>query len=373
MKKTFVSLAFLLSVVSCNTPENRSKSVEVVKLTEKTLPPVQPLKLEEIKLPEEYTMGDGYCLVYQDTILLVLKDGDPYPMSHMLTLVNMNTGEKIGEYFTRGLGPEELLSTLPRFSHNRLDIHCYTTGKLVAFNVDSAIVYGNDYTPNIIIRYNNRPIGDFGSMDDTLFLTTNPYYLAGCKVCKENAKLPEFYWYGISGFSMPEYKDSDYKKIKYLTSDVSGSSISINKGKKRVVCCYNIQPYIRIFDLDLNLTKEIVGPEPDDGIYIPDKNLNFMYFKDGIDFYYHSATCDNDNIFVFNYRIYKYPFGRSLAEKMKESTEIFRLDWDGNVIGRYSAKGNHIFLFTYSSNSNSLYLWIRDDDGEYHLYTAKLD
>jgi len=375
MKKFFAIISLLLSIISCSNVDNSNGQFEIVALEEDALPIIQPLQLEKIDLLEDYTMGDGDCIIYQDTILIVLKDGDPYPLTHILTLVNMNSGQKIGEYFTRGMGPDELLSELQRFSHNHVDINCYTTGKLVSFNIDSAIVYGNDYKPNII-QPTNYSFGEWSSMDDTLFLTSNSFYFDGdIKECKENAKLPEFYWYSKSGKFTPEYKESDYRKIKYMTSDVSGSTISINKKKNRVVCCYLHQPIIKVFDSNLKLIKIIKGPEPDDGKYIPIKDMNFIYFDENVgnNYYYSLATCDDDNIFVINNRIHKYKDGPyHFSEKKCQNTEIFRLDWNGNVIGRYSAKGKEIFYGNYSKNSNSLYLWT-NEDGEGCMYKAKLD
>ena len=278
MKKIIVAIGLLLFITSCNNTR-KDEQCETITLKEETLPPLQPLKLEKIELSENYTMGLSNCYIYQDSILIVVKNGDPYPLTHMLTLVNMNTDEKIGEYFTRGQGPNELLSTNPRLSRNYLDICCYTTGKLVPFNIDSALIYGNDYKPNII-QHSNNGFGEWGSMDDTLFLTTNSFYFDGYKGCKENAKLPEFYWYSKSGKFTPEYKESDYKKIKYLTSHVYLSTISINKQKNRIVCCYYYQPYIKVFDLEMNLIRKINGPEPDDGEYIPWNDMGSLFFNE---------------------------------------------------------------------------------------------
>lgn len=363
MMRLFFAIMLLLTIVSCDNSTLSNSQVDIVELKEETLPPVVPLKLEKVDLPEEYTMGNSTCIMYQDTILIALKDGDPYPLKYMLTLVNMNTGEKIGEYFTRGQGPNELLSTLPRFSHNCLDIYCYTTDKLIPFNIDSAIMYGVNYKPTII-RHDKTMFGEWCSMDDTLFLTTNMFYFDGSTDYKNNAKIPEFYWYSKSGRITPEYKESDYKKAMPMALDVSGSTISINKDKKRIICCYSHQPYVKIFDLDMNLLKIVSGPEPDDTKYIVlDGNRIYFDLKDGRTDYYSYAVCDDDNIIVINERLHK---------KKRVEPELFKLDWDGNVIGRYSANGKRIYTHNYCNNSNTLYLWVLED-GEGCMYKAKLD
>jgi len=372
MKNLIIAIILLLSIISCSNSGKTQKPFEIITLNEKSLPPVQSLNLEKVDLSEEYTMGNSSCFIYQDTVLIVLKDGDPYPLTHMLTLVNMNTGEKIGEYFTHGQGPQELLSVLPRFSYNRLDLCCYTTNKLISFNIDSALIKGCNYIANILYA-NNYKFSEWASIDDTLFLTTNPFYFDGCKECEENSKLPEFYWIGKNGTFTPEYKNTDYKKIKYLTSDVYSQTISINKEKKRIVCCYEYQPYIKIFDDKLNVIKKIDGPEPDDGKYEPIDNFIYFHINTGINHYYYSATCDSENIIVINRRNHSYKDDiDEINEFENRNSEIFRLDWDGNIIGRYKAKGKHIIHENYCKSSNTLYIWTKED-GEGCMYKAKLD
>ena len=361
MRKIITISTFLLVIFSCNNAEKKNGQCEIIILKEETLPPVQELKMEKVDLPEDYTMGESVCHIYQDSILIVKKNGDPYPLTHLLTLVNMNTNEKIGEYFTRGLGPDELLSMLTRFSHNYLDILCYTTGKLIPFNIDSAIMHGNNYKPNIIC-YDKIMFGDWCSMDDTLFLTTNIFHFDCGNDFYNNAQLPEFYWYSKSGIITPEYKESDYKKIK-MANDVSGSTISINKNKNRVVCCYKHQPYIKVFDLNMNLLRKITGTESDDGKYaVINENRIYFDLNEGRTDYYYYATCDDDNIFVINSRFHK---------KKQVEPEIFKLDWNGNIMARYNTNGMQIRTQNYCKNSNTLYLWV-NEDGERCLYKAKL-
>ena len=55
------------------------------------------------------------------------------------------------------------------------------------------------------------------------------------------------------------------------------------------------------------------------------------------------------------------------------NAELFRFDWDGNLIARYSLGGKHLYGgITYSKSSNTLYFCILDDDGECYMYKAKL-
>ena len=103
MKYFFCLVFFVTFVLACNTEQTYQTDYEVVNISEETLPPVKPLKLEKINVQEDYLMG-AMCFVYHDTVLLVVKTYDPYPLTHMVTIVNMNTNTKIGEYITRGEG-----------------------------------------------------------------------------------------------------------------------------------------------------------------------------------------------------------------------------------------------------------------------------
>lgn len=369
------AMLMIVAVAGCNS-EKQNGQYEIVTLQEETLPPVQPLQLEKININEDYIMGNPQKWIYQDSILIVLKYSNSYPLKKLLTLVNLNTGNIISDYFSSGRGPGELLGAIGKLSNNRLDILSNQTGRLVSVNIDSAIMYGNAYKPIMIIP-EQYSFSEWCALDDTLFLTVNDYYFDGNnEYCKANAQLPEFYWYDKYGKSVPEYYESDYREVKYQVQNISRLTISINKKKNRVVCCNYFRPYIKVYDLDLNPIRRIIGPEPDDGKYSPMDDFGIIFFDEnkGKNYYYSSVVSDNDNIFVYNFRAhnFKEPGEEQRLEKKNENAEIFRLDWDGNVIGRYSAKGKIIWQFNYCKNSNTLYLQIIDEDGEGYMYKAKL-
>ena len=382
MKRTTLFCAALaIGLAACNKQPNN-----VVTLQEEKLPPVQQLQLEKIDLPEDYTMGRNSLYIYQDSVLIVRKFKDPFPMKKMVTLVNLNNGEIIGEYFTNGRGPRELLASYAQLSFNHLDIMC-PSGKLVPFNLDSAIMRGNDYKPDIIRTERTNFTSEWCSVDDTMFLTGNDYYFDGViDGCESYTKLPEFYWFTKSGRCIPEYNESDYVGVKYKMNDISREYFSINKQKNRVVCFNAYRPYAKVFDMDLNLIRRINGPEPDDGRYIIDENIGGGWWNEsyGRNFYYRSPAADDESIFVLNERTHRFVEKKVDIQHIQESidymtetraanAELFRFDWDGNLIARYSLGGKHLYGgITYSKSSNTLYFCILDDDGECYMYKAKL-
>ena len=380
MKRTHLFIAALaIGLAACN--KQSTDNCEIVTLQEEKLPPVQQLQLEKIDLPEDYTMGRNSLYIYQDSVLIVRKFQNPFPMKKMVTLVNLNNGEIIGEYFTNGRGPRELLASYAQLSFNHLDIMC-PSGKLVPFNLDSAIMRGNDYKPDIIRTERTNFTSEWCSVDDTLFLTGNNYYFDGViDGCESYTKLPEFYWYSKSGRCIPEYNESDYIGVKYKMDNISREYFSINKQKNRVVCFNSYRPYAKVFDMDLNLIRRINGPEPDDGKYYIAAFMSCVWWDEsyGRNFYYRTPYGDDENIFVWNERTHRYTEDDSekLSNKMTETraanAEVFRFDWDGNLIARYSLGGKHLYGgITYSKSSNTLYFCILDDDGECYMYKAKL-
>lgn len=110
--KTIICAALAIGLAACNSQQNTDG--KIITLKEDALPPLQELKLEKIDLPEDYTMGTHVCYVYQDSVLIVVKDNNPFPLRKMITLVNLNNGNIIGEYFSYGRGPGELFNI---FSH----------------------------------------------------------------------------------------------------------------------------------------------------------------------------------------------------------------------------------------------------------------
>ena len=390
MKRTNLFIAALaISLAACNSGKS-NLGYEIVTLEEEKLPPVQQLQLEKIDLPEDYTMGQNSLYIYQDSVLIVSKFQNPFPMKKMVTLVNLNNGEIIGDYFTNGRGPRELLASYTQLSFNHLDIMC-PSGKLVPINLDSAIMRGNDYKPDIIRTERDDFPSEWCSVDDTMFLTGNNYYFDGViDGCESNAKLPEFYWFTKSGRCIPEYNESDYVGVKYKMNDISREYFSINKQKNRVVCFNSYRPYAKVFDMELNLIKRINGPEPDDGKYRIDDYMDGVWWNEsyGRNFYYRSPYGDDENIFVLNERTHRFVEKEIDIQRLQESvqenidymlktvdanTELFRFDWDGNLIARYSLGGKHLYGgITYSKSSNTLYFCILDNDGESYMYKAKL-
>ena len=376
MKYFFCLVFFVTFVLACNTEQTYQTDYEVVNISEETLPPVKPLKLEKINVQEDYLMG-AMCFVYHDTVLLVVKTYDPYPLTHMVTIVNMNTNTKIGEYITRGEGPNEILSTLPYFGNNTLDIQCVYTRKAISFNVDSAMALGSLYQPRIIVPEENIYL-TFRTFDDSLLIAENMYYFDGCDKFRTDPALPQYYYIDKKGKYIPDFKKSDYDMIKFMPGNCTGGAICVNRAKNRFVSCYGYQPVIKVYDTQLNQIRQINGPEPNDAEYTLEADGFTLFFnrKNGVCHYYNGSYYDDECIFVQNLRNYKWKRtkeGETYSQLERETTELFKLDWDGNVIERYSAKGFTVLPITYSKTTNTLYLYLSDEFGEVNLYKAKLD
>lgn len=366
--KTIFCAALAIGLAACNSGKSTGEC-EIITLQEKKLPPVQTLQLEKIDLPEEYTMGMHVCYVYQDSVLIVVKDNNPYPLRKMLTLVNLNNGGIIGEYFSYGRGPGELFNIFSQLSLNYLGLVSFEMRRFVSFNLDSAIMYGNAYKPNII-NFDKYYFAGWSAIDDTSFMTSNIYYYDGTlSGCEANVNLPEFYQFTKSGRSIPEYNESDYNGAVYM-DHVSREYLSVNRQKNRVACFCAYKPCAKMFDLDLNLIKRINGPEPDDGKYAINDMIGVWWNESyGRNEYYSVPTCDDENIFVVNFRTHK----KWAPKLMDDNAQIFRFDWDGNLIGRYSVEGRRFYGYpTYSKTSNIMYLWMKADEGEGRMFKAKL-
>lgn len=370
MRKLFTILISLLSV-SCNISKTNIDNQSIV-LSDKDMPQVVPLKLEKINLNEDFLIRSS-CYMYHDSILIVLKEGEPYPLTHMVTLINMNRGNKIGEYFTYGQGPNEFMSSLGYLGGNCLDIRCYVTNKFISFNIDSALIKGKNYNATIV-NPEETIFLDCRTINDTTLLATNMFFFDKCADFNANAEIPEFFTINSNGRILPNTQSINFEKLKCLPANVTGCEISVNTNKQRIVCCYHYQPYIKVFDLNMNQIRQINGPEPDDGKYKLEDDNYMLFFDGGVNHYYLQAFNDDENIFVLNNRTHNWTrdyVGEMYSRKENLTTEIFRLDWEGNVIGRYSAKGYNLLYVTYSNTSNTLYIWL-NDNGEKALYKAKL-
>ena len=364
MKKfSVVCITFCLALfVNCkNEKNNFLKSDKVVYLTEKNIPPLQQvLEYEKIDLPEDETMA-SYFYVYYDTILIVVHNRpDPF----WLTIMNLNTKEVISNYFKKGNGPKEMLFNYTDLHNNRLLFIDRTALKISIINLDSVVQLGQLYEPKIYYQSSDSYTA-VDALTDTSFLFYNFWYLENEGEII-NSSVPELV---VTG------KDANYsyvpQKEATAVNIVSGAGVLSDVNRQKECIYHYCKPQITLLNSSLDTIKIICGPEPIEKYKYEDRGNFGGLWPVLYNEYYRKGISTDNFILVKNNRLYNVPPKKLTEVREKHKPEIFKFDWEGNLIARYQVKTFYA-LSGFSEKTNTLYLTIRDEEGENCLYKAQL-
>ena len=114
-----------------------------------------------------------------------------------------------------------------------------------------------------------------------------------------------------------------------------------------------------------------MGPEQSDQQYtLIDVGISEVYNGDIRNHFALGSTADGETALFSNAR--EVHCGPSRVLMCKNTAEIFRMDFEGNITARYHCKGNPIISMSFCEGSNTLYITGWDEVQENTLYRAKL-
>ncbi|MCQ2975515.1 MAG: hypothetical protein MJ211_12005 [Bacteroidales bacterium] len=356
MKRFIIYLFLFCFIISCNSQTNIPENIKFTKINEDSIP-CKILDVEKINLPEEFVASRYY--VVKDTILLVLHD--QYPDPYYLSVVNLNNFEIINQLFQRGNGPNDLLGVLSYINDDYLCLNDYVKRTVARIHVDSLLV--KDFTYPSFIKIDAFYEG-FGWINDSLIVASNCLHFDGFG----NEKYPELLYVDTTGAFIEDYPKDGFD---IFTANFSGGYIAMNSLQNKFYHAKKFKPEI-CFYVDNKLEKVIIGPEEYNSEFIVDKN-NQLHFKDNFHYYYFNYCSSKNNVFFKNERFHG-KVGTHFSDDEGKGTEIFRLDWNGNLLARYKIPTDKAVIgLSYNENTNSLYLTSFDENGERILYKAILN
>ena len=374
MKHTnLLPIALLLALAAC---EQKPISNKVFYLTEENMPPVQTIETELVELPDLDECINASYYVYHDSILIIAPRNDAFPWK--LYAMNLNRGEIFAHYLHKGNGPGEVNYCYTKFQKNLLTAHDPYKDNLFFFNLDSLAAYGQAYKPQTMQTDVYVDYSDF--LTDTSLLICNTFYLEG-KGIPENATVPELLVTnakGKTGFKVP---DGIYSAINY-----SHTKVATNIKKDRVFLGYFYKPQFTVLNTKLDTLKIVLGPDKPQKIKYEISYGN-MNRRSQAKNYVQSMLSTDECIFATMDTIQPQDppvpqnpndipkwLDESHKLTLKLHLEIYKFDWDGNLIARYRQKtGNRIvYIAGYSEPTNTLYVMIDDESGEWKLAKIKL-
>lgn len=309
------SIILYLFLLSCTKKQDNRN---VVNLKNEIKKECTALKASFIELPQEFIYARYYS-VYKDSILIVLnkKIEDIY----LIEFHNLKTKKGIRRIFRYGNGPEELLSANININQNLLIVDDYVKKEISFIDIDS-ITNDPNYKPAIskyiidartVVPYNNNKL-----------LMDNPSYFVEPNLGINN-ETPHFIIADVN-------KTAEIKPVKqkYYTRNVSDGKIITNYSHNRIYYINSNLPEIELYDNNLNLIKQLVGPD--------ELKINYtiidneVVFKKTIPYSYMDYCCNDDYV----YTLYMGDFMTEEKRLQDNDLWIFKFDWDGNLINSYS-------------------------------------
>ena len=366
-------IASLFALAAC---ESKTVSDKAFYLTEENMPPVQTIETELVALPDVDECINADYYVYHDSILIIEPKNDAFPWK--LYAMNLNRGEIFAHYLHKGNGPGEVLYCYTKFQKNQLMAHDPYKNNLFFFNLDSLAVYGQAYKPQTM--QTDVDVDYFDFLTDTSLLICNTFYLEGEGI-PENATVPELLVTDAKGKTSYKAPDNIFSAINY-----SHTNVATNIKKDRVFLGYQYKPQFTVLNTKLDTVKIVLGPDKPQKIKYEISYGN-MNRPNDVKEYVQSMYSTDNYIFATMDTIHPQSppvpqdineISKWIAELHKQLVElhleIYKFDWDGNLIARYRQKtGNRIvYIAGYSEPTNTLYVMLDSESGEWKLAKIKL-
>ena len=352
--RTTATMLSCLALLSCTKVQEKWGDTFI---TDESLPEFCDSKAEIVEIGYD-SIYETECYVYHDSVLIQfdIKHSGQYYFNISL----LKDDHCIAQYFKRGDGPNELLNPcVDEFEENRIKICDLSTNRKGFFDIDSAIAYGNRYTPKI---YQNPDRGQGECWpNDTVCVTVNGQYIEGFGL----DGIKEFVAYDVKN----EKPLIDSKEnTKCFPFNVTGGGIVYSRENNKYCVCYMSRPRYAILDSTLTFTKKVVGPDPDDGSFHIEEGGEVWH--DGVkSTYFHHPTCTKKYIIACNTRMYK---TRYSDEEVSKRTEVYLLNWEGEIVARRKMNCLPLSL-SYSDETRTLYYTATDEEGERKLYRCRLE
>ena len=355
MKKIIIGILVSLIFFACSEKKKNSYKQENIRISD-SLMPCKELSIEKVELPEEFAASRYY--VISDSILLIVHDKAPDP--YYVSIVNMNNMEIINQLYMRGNGPNDLLSIFAYINKDYVCIEDFTKSIIMHIKTESLLSKSFKYPSQTKIK---DTYGGFNWINDTTIVITNGWYY---EEMIKNDSVPELLYLDNNGEYIQNYPKT---KSGIFSANYSGGFLATNKEKKVFYYAKKTHPEI-IFYKDTMPIKIYYGPDEDNTEFQLEQNT-ILRFKDNYHYYYYDYCASTNNVFFKNLRSHG-KVGENPLEKEKQTTEIFRLDWDGNLIGRYKIRGKNLAGISFCEETNTLYVTSYDEVEERTLYKAVL-
>lgn len=280
----------------------------------------------------------SYTIIRDSLIFVTNWDGHPY----FIEVYNLNTKSHVTSIARKGNGPNEVLSCYLHYrtSKDYFYVHDILKQNVIKYNIDSALVLGNSYSP--------LQIQVPGYTKDLAFLNSggivglNSYYFETEKI--KNDVPPLFLVSNVKN----DNAEVEENYAKYFTTNVSGGYLLVSPTTDNIWIVDRYKDKINIYNKDQKLIKSLVGPD----VIKPEYTIregNAVSFKRQYSGYL-SCFYTEDAVYL-NYMGVN---GISNDENYRKPVELLKFSWSGELLYRYKLDK---YIFTTSIDKDEKYLY----------------
>ena len=356
MKRTILMLIATLSLLCCRQSD---KDFKIVVLGEDVKNDAVSLSMEEVELDGLLETARNY-FVFNDSVLTVINDGNSG--KPFIQFYNINNLSLIYQAIYKGNGPGELLSVICKNSGDYLLIDGSMNKRYARVNVGD---YLQD--PAHAIKYHDYSF-DVQNLDlwnDSMFIVGNTY-------CFHSKRMNIHQ--DVPRLLILDGKTTIHYESLLSAISICGGRIALKPDHSRILFASSQQPFIEVYDSDLNLLKTIEGLDDYDFEYdvrqgfIQRSNTSAITYK---------QTCYDDTAVYYAYEgsITKLDLsGGGLKIEQPDystlKTYILKFDWDGNLQKSYYISGVNVRSMSMDSYGNMFIGCLKD--GVEKMYKVRL-
>ena len=314
------------------------------------------------KIEIKEALNPYYCYLVQDS--LVLLSNRDNVQEYKAGLYSLNSGKLIKEFGHKGNGPKEFIDLSLDVRRNDSDI----------FYIED-VIQNKYWICSIDSLMNNKEfqIKEFTYSRDAIrlcpmdnkYIGYNFWYTKEDKYSNNVPKLKEYTM--VSG-----PKGRIATGHEYFVANVTGGYVFTNPTSKDIWVADFFEGKIDIYNDSLEHVQSLVGPDKFNHQYklIEKDGFKYVYFAKGTSYRgYLCYTLTQNHIYL----VYEGTNGTPHRSESLKSVEIFKLDWNGNLLCNYQLDR---YAFAISVDSNEQYLYAcclnsYDGETEFVKYTLK--
>jgi len=275
--------------------------------------------------------------VIRDSIILV----DNYSANpYFIGFYNLRTKELITEAIHKGRGPSEFLGCDLYYSSNNdsIFIHDRITNEIAFCNIDSILINRTRYCP--IKQKLSNQIKEVSKIAGTKYVAISHWFIDNIKY--RNNSVPELATFDLKDESIDIHT---IKNCKYYPSNITGGFLIVSKNKKKIVSPYFYDDKIIFYDEHLKPILQLKGPDIFEVELKTSKSDPKMLIFDDQKYFraYYKPFYTSKHIYL----LYAGINGVDRNSNYCKPVEVFKIDWNGNLIHRYSLDR---YVYTISVN-----------------------